>query len=109
LLSNNIKYYLRPFGFIPPKDLYLQKKKVIEVKGNYYSDIEIIKKENRKISKISFLAEDFYKFANKNKQLQNQFNALTKKINNQIFKKKNLSFFQYLIQRLIVFLTVGRI
>ena len=93
MLSNNIKYYLRPFGFIPSKDLHLHKKEVIEVKGNYYSDIEIIKKENRKISKISFLAEDFYKFANKNKQLQNQFNALTKKINNQIFKKKKISHF----------------
>ena len=85
---NSIKYYLRPFGFIPKKELDLQKKKSIKVKENFYSNIEIIKKENRKISKVSLLVEDFYKFADKNKQLQNQFNALTKKINNQIFKKK---------------------
>ena len=96
MLSNNIKYYLRPFGFIPPKDLYRQKKEVIEVKGNYYSDIEITKKENKKISKVSLLVKDFFKFADKNKQLQNQFNALTKKINNQIFKKKKSLIFSIL-------------
>ncbi len=96
MLSNNVKYYLRPFGFIPLKDLNHHKKEAIEVKGNYYSDIEIIKKENRKISRVSFLVKDFYKLADKNKQLQNQFNALTKKINNQIFKKKKSLIFSIL-------------
>ena len=94
--SNNIKYYLRPFGFIPEKELDPPKKKFIKVKENHYSDIEIIKKENRKISKVSFLVEDFYKFADKNKQLQDKFNLLTRKINNQILKKKKSLIFSIL-------------
>ena len=94
--SNNIKYYLRPFGFIPKKELDLQKKKLIKVKENFYSNIEIIKKENKKTSKISFLVEDFYKFADKNKQLQDKFNLLTRKINNQILKKKKSLIFSIL-------------
>ena len=98
MLSNNIKYYLRPFGFIPLKDLYLQKNKVIEVRGNYYSYIELIKKEKKKISRISFLVEDFYKFADKNKYLQKHLNSLKNKkiLNNQIFKKKKTLIFSIL-------------
>ena len=98
MLSNNIKYYLRPFGFIPLKDLYLQKNKVIEVRGNHYSNVELIKKEKIKISRISFLVEDFYKFADKKKYLQRYLNSLKSKIvlNNRIFKKKKTLIFSIL-------------
>ena len=95
--SNITKYYLRPLGFTPKSDLNQNKKKVFKVRENYYSDIEIIKKEKKKISKISFSIDDFFKFADKNKQIQKHFNSLTNKINNQIFKKKNHLFFQFLI------------
>ena len=94
--SNNTKYYLRPFGFIPPKDLTLHKKKVIKVRENYYSNVEIIKKEKNKISKVSFLIEDFYKFADKNKQIQKHLDSLTNQTNNQILKKKKSLIFSIL-------------
>ena len=96
LSSNTIKYYLRPVGFIPPRDLYLKKKKVIKVRENYFSDVEIIKKEKSKISKTSFSVEDLYKLADKNKQIQKHLNSLTNKINSQIFKKKKSLIFSIL-------------
>ena len=98
MLSNNIKYYLRPFGFIPLKDLYLQKNKVIEVRGNHYSNVELIKKEKKKISRISFLVEDFYKFVDKKSYLQRYLNSLKSKmvLNNRIFKKKKTLIFSIL-------------
>ncbi len=96
--STNIKYYLRPFGFIPLKDLGLQKNKVIEVRGNHYSNIELIKRLKRKISRTSFLVEDFFKFADKNKHVQNSLNSLKNKMieNSQIFKKKKSLIFSIL-------------
>ena len=54
----------------PLKDLDLQKNKVIEVRGNHYSNIELIKKEKKKISRTNYLVEDFYKLADKKKHLQ---------------------------------------
>ncbi len=96
--SNNIKYYLRPFGFIPLKDLYSQKNKVIEVRGDYYSSIEVIKREKKKISKTSFTVEDFYKFADKNAQLNDLLNSLRKElvVNSRILKKKKSVVFSIL-------------
>ncbi len=98
MLSNNIKYYLRPFGFIPLKDLNLPNYKFIEVRGNHYSNIELIKREKRKVSRNSFSVEDFFKFADKNKHLQKCLNSLGNKIilNNQIFKKKKSLIFSIL-------------
>ena len=89
--SNNTKYYLRPFGFIPLKDIDLQKNKVIEVRGNHYSNIELIKKEKRRVSRTNYLVEDFYKLADNNKFLQKYLNSLKNKkiISNHILKKKN--------------------
>ena len=84
--SNNTKYYLRPFGFIPQKDLDLQNNKVIEVRGNHYSNIELIKKEKRRVSRTNYLVEDFY-----NKYLQKYLNSPKNKkiVSNHILKKKN--------------------
>ena len=91
MLSNNTKYYLRPFGFIPLKDLDLQNNKVIEVRGNHYSNIELIKKEKRRILRTNFLVEDFYKLADNDKNLQKCLNSFKNKkvFSNCIFKKKN--------------------
>ena len=98
MLYNNIKYYLRPFGFVPLKDLASQKNKVIEVRGNHYSYIEVIKREKKKNHKTSFMVEDFYKFADKNKQLHDCLNSLKKNlaVNSKIFKKKKLLVFSIL-------------
>ena len=89
MLSKIAKYYLRPFGFIPLKDVHLQKNKVIEVSGNYYSNIELIKKEKRRVSRTNFLVEDFYKLADNDKNLQNYLNLLKNKniLSNCILKK----------------------
>ena len=97
--SNNTKYYLRPFGFIPQKDLDLQNNKVIEVRGNHYSNIELIKKEKRRVSRTNYLVEDFYKLADNNKYLQKYLNSLKNKkiVSNHILKKKNHWYFQYLM------------
>ena len=91
MLSNITKYYLRPFGFIPLKDLDLKKNKVIEVSGNHYSNIELIKKEKRRVSRTNFLVEDFYKLADNDKNLQKYLNLLKNKniLSNCILKKKN--------------------
>ena len=96
--SHNIKYYLRPFGFIPFKDLDFKKNKVIEVRGNHYSNIELIKRYKKKISRTNFLVEDFYKFTEKNKQLQKCLNSLKSKLvlNRKIFKKKKSLIFSIL-------------
>ena len=50
--------------------------KVIEVRGNHYSNVELIKKEKKKISRISFLVEDFYKFVDKKSYLKRYLNSL---------------------------------
>ena len=96
--SHNIKYYLRPFGFIPLKDLSFHKNKVIEVRGNHYSSIELIKKEKKKILRTNFLVEDFYKIADNVKNLKKCLNSLKKKkvFSNCIFKKKNSLIFSIL-------------
>ena len=87
--SNNTKYYLRPFGFIPQKDLDLQNNKVIEVRGNHYSNIELIKKEKRRVFRTNYLVEDFYKLAD------NKIRAVIKPnanlIINSAFSEKNIS------------------
>ena len=96
--SNNTKYYLRPFGFIPLKDIDLQKNNVIEVRGNHYSNIELIKKEKRRVSRTNYLVEDFYKLADNNKYLQKYLNSLKNKkiVSNHILKKKKSLIFSIL-------------
>ena len=98
MLSSYTKYYLRPFGFTPLKDLDSKKFKVIEVSGNHYSNIELIKKEKKTISRTNYMVDDFYKLADKNKHLQTPLNSLKNKTisNNQIFKKNKSLIFSIL-------------
>ena len=64
---------------------------MIEVNGNHYSNIELIKKEKKTLSRTSYTVDDFYKLADKNTHLQKPLNALKNKkvLNNPILKKKN--------------------
>ena len=43
---------------------------MIEVNGNHYSNIELIKKEKKTLSRTSYTVDDFYKLADKNTHLQ---------------------------------------
>ena len=71
---------------------------MIHVNGNHYSYIELIKKEKKTLSRTSYIVDDFYKLADKNKHLQKPLNALKNKtvLNNPIFKKKKSLIFSIL-------------
>ena len=71
---------------------------MIEVNGNHYSNIELIKKEKKTLSRTRYAVYDFYKLADKNMPLQKPLNALKNKkvLNNPILKKKKSLIFSIL-------------
>ena len=99
--KNGVKYYLRPFGYVPYSEYSILSKRdlVVKINETAFTSIELIKKTKEKIIKEYFTVNEFFKKADKiDKNLEVLINNLVTKKNNfldnnKFFKnKKNIIF-----------------
>ena len=99
--KNGVKYYLRPFGYVPYSEYSILSKRdlVVKINETAFTSIELIKKTKEKIIKEYFTVNEFFKKADKiDKNLEVLINNLVTKKNNfldnnKFFKKKKTSYF----------------
>ena len=97
------KYYIKPFGFLPKEQGYLLSKKneAIKVNENFYSCLELISSEEKKINRSLFKIKSFYINFEKDKHIISLLDKILKKkkifliIISFLRKKKNHLFFLY--------------
>ena len=96
--TTNDKYYLRPNCFINQnfgKKLF-KLKKAIKVNNTYFSHIEVIRRNKKKIIRNNHTIEAFYKILKKNKEIEFLFEKLNKPLGtskNKIFNSKKFIIF----------------
>ena len=88
------KYYIKPFGFLPKEQGYSLSKKneAIKINENFYTCLELIYSEEKKINRSFFKVKNFYKNFEKDKHIFFLLDKILKKkkniLNNKKFFKK---------------------